>query len=189
MVGFEAPQSELEFLRQRLQEEQEKSDKANRARLEADTRCHLAEKERDIYKQLALGWRGRDRAAGHQQLGEESDMEQVGEDATAILLGGRGHLSFASLRNLFRRFRDHTSPFEESDEEEVDDEFLDTSNTDRMEEDHDMIEEDGDESSVSMNSDNDSGRRSQVSENAYHISDGMVNGRQVRAVSIAEVDI
>jgi len=52
--GFETPPTEVEVLKRRLKEEKEKADLANKARLEADARCHLAEKERDIYRLLAL---------------------------------------------------------------------------------------------------------------------------------------
>lgn len=192
-IGFEAPQSEVEFLRQRLNEEKEKSAKANRARLEAEARCHLAEKERDIYKLLALRWKGRRRAeANHQELGHENEMDQVEDAATAMVLGSRGSSSVLSLRNLFRRFRDYSEPFEEIDENEVDDEeSLDASHTDRMDEDNDMIENEEDESSVSMNSERDLERASQVSETGdnYQSSNAMVVSRQVRTISITGEDI
>jgi hypothetical protein len=146
LTGFKAPQSEVEFLRLRLKEEQEKSEKANRARLEADARCHLAEKERDIYKLLALRWKGRGRQGSNQRFAEEDGMEQVEEAATAMLLGGRGPLSLIGLRNVFRRFQDPSSAVasdEESDESEgEEDEVMhDGSNTDRVEEDEIMFHE------------------------------------------------
>jgi hypothetical protein len=192
-TGFKAPQSEIEFLRRRLKEEQETSEKENRARLEADARCDLAEKERDIYKLLALRWKGRRRQGANQQLAEEDGMEHVEEAATAMLLGGRGSLSLVGLRNVFRRFQDHASDSDESDDyDDVGDELFDESNTDRMEEDDNMIEDDGDEeSSVSMNSDSGLGRASLISESGetYQSSNALVIRRQVRTVSITGEDI
>jgi len=50
---FEPSETETEFLRRRLKEEQANTQRAQQARLEAEARYQLAEQERDIYRALA----------------------------------------------------------------------------------------------------------------------------------------
>lgn len=56
---FDPPDSHGLFLQQRLLEEQESARKANQARIEAEARCHVAQRERDIYRLLARRWQAR----------------------------------------------------------------------------------------------------------------------------------
>mmetsp|Transcript_47451 Transcript_47451/g.143649 ORF Transcript_47451/g.143649 Transcript_47451/m.143649 type:complete len:265 (+) Transcript_47451:1284-2078(+) len=56
---FEPEQTETEYLKQRLLEEQTNAAKAEQARVEAEARCHVAERERDVYRLLARRWQSR----------------------------------------------------------------------------------------------------------------------------------
>jgi len=56
---FEPEQTETEHLKQRLLEEQANAAKAQQARIEAEARCHVAERERDVYRLLARRWQSR----------------------------------------------------------------------------------------------------------------------------------
>jgi len=56
---FEREETETEFLRKRLHEEQANAAKAQQARLEAEARCLVAERERDVYRLLARRWQSR----------------------------------------------------------------------------------------------------------------------------------
>merc|ERR1711862_803326 len=51
--------TETEFLKKRLLEEQSNAAKAQQARVDAETRCHVAERERDVYRLLARRWQSR----------------------------------------------------------------------------------------------------------------------------------
>jgi len=50
---FEPSETETDFLKRRLKEEQANAQKAHQARLEAEARYHIAEQERDMYRVLA----------------------------------------------------------------------------------------------------------------------------------------
>lgn len=182
-TGFEPPHSEVQFLRRRLKEEQGNAERANRARLEADARCHLAEKERDIYKHLALRWKNRRSQRGN----EEEDIEEIEEAATAMLLGGRTSLSFLGIGNIFRRFQNQGVAFESSDEEEYEEE-ADSDDGDRMEEDEETLEGDSPSASMGSNAMRDVVARSSQDRAGFQISRDIV-GRQVRTVSITGEDI
>ena len=57
--GFDTEESEAVATKKRLLEEQSNVAKANAARLDAETRCHMAERERDMYRLLARRWQSR----------------------------------------------------------------------------------------------------------------------------------
>jgi hypothetical protein len=159
-----------------LQEEIEKAELANKARLEADARCHLAEKERDIYRLLALRAQ-RDPESNlslRQRIEEDMDTDALEEAATAILLGG-GSLQALGFQDLFRRFRNQDVEFTGSDIEEEDE----ASYSDRMEEDDEDLEESTSEASLLA-------RRIAA---RHENSRALVGARQIRAVSIAGEDI
>jgi hypothetical protein len=121
-----------------LAEERANFQRANTARLEAERRCHAAEKERDVYRILARRWKTR----VHASAVATEDTESIEEAAAAMLLGSRDSMSVLGLGNMFRRFRARTSAAaarEEADEDEEEDELGDDAldPTDRMEEDND----------------------------------------------------
>ena len=82
--GFERPESEIEFLRRRLLEEQQSATRANEARLRAEARCQMAEEERDVYRVLARRYQMRMEAVLHRsertRTANDSDLESDDED-------------------------------------------------------------------------------------------------------------
>mmetsp|Transcript_27675 Transcript_27675/g.40864 ORF Transcript_27675/g.40864 Transcript_27675/m.40864 type:complete len:573 (+) Transcript_27675:772-2490(+) len=56
---FEPEQTETEYLKKRVAEEQAKSMKARQAQIDAESKCTLAERERDLYRLLARKWQSR----------------------------------------------------------------------------------------------------------------------------------
>jgi hypothetical protein len=128
-----------------LAEERTNVERANKARLEAERRCHVAENERDVYRILARRWKTRVQSSTGVAA---DDTETIEEAAAAMLLGSRESVSLLGLGTMFRRFRARTAAAarrEESDDdggdddvdddEEVVDDALDPA--DRMEEDND----------------------------------------------------
>jgi hypothetical protein len=205
--GFEAPQSEVEFLRRRLAEERESAEKANLARREAETRCHLAEKERDVYRILARRWKSMlNSTLGRSEENNLGEMEDIEEAAAAMLLGGRDPISILGLGSIYRRFRAQAVALRvEEDEDEEDDEddediFELNEQADIMEEDEDnmnedMVDEDDDDENLSLES-NHRVAHAAIGSNqlitATHSSDGakaIAARPQVRMVSISGPDI
>jgi len=70
---FEQEQSENELLRRRLIEEQTALKRAQQARLEAEARCHMMERERDVYRLLARRWQSRLQTTLQQQRSTSGD--------------------------------------------------------------------------------------------------------------------
>jgi hypothetical protein len=168
--GFERPMDEIEFLRRRLAEEQANTERANEARLDAETRCHLAVKERDVYRILAMRWRSRFNASSSSSSGDRTeDNESIEEAAAAVLFGGRVSLSVLGLGNIFRQIRNRTTVSQNgqhNDELEIDhdDDVSEQDTVDRMdddEDDDDDDEEDGDVMNEAMEAD-DSNNREEV---------------------------
>lgn len=126
-AGFEAPETDEGFLRQRLLEEQEHAKKANQARLEAEARCRVAERERDVYRLLARRWQSRLQVLLQQQREGDTPTEQgSGQDANddeEFLLNGREQAVIFGLGAMLRGF-----PSESDDDEESND----SSNNDNM---------------------------------------------------------
>lgn len=159
-IGFETPQSEVDFLRRRLAEEKANTERANAARIEAERRLEAAEKERDVYRVLARRWKTRTQTSPGSST---EDSETIEEAAAAMLLGSRESVSLLGFGNMFRRFRARASAAaaarrEESDsesDEEAEQEDNEAFDEDRMEEDDnngdDMSEdtESGDEEDLS----------------------------------------
>eukprot|EP00980_Cylindrotheca_fusiformis_P012388 scaffold3043_cov121-Cylindrotheca_fusiformis.AAC.4 len=164
---FKEPESEVEILRRRLKEEQANAEKANLARLQAETRCHLAERERDVYQLLARRWKNRLSA----QLGEDVN-DNIEEAAAAMLLGGAENMS---IFGLFRRFHE----MDQDHDDEDDSDYEDDSNEE------DNMEEDSSESNYVMIDDEDDVVRSQVSSSPSAV---MIRP-QVRTVSVSEQDV
>uniref|UniRef100_A0A7S1Z0L7 Protein-L-isoaspartate(D-aspartate) O-methyltransferase n=1 Tax=Trieres chinensis TaxID=1514140 RepID=A0A7S1Z0L7_TRICV len=83
---FEPEKNETEYLKKRLLEEQANAARAQQARLEAEARCHVAERERDVYRLLARRWQSRLHLILQQQRQEPAD-DLVGGEETAAILG------------------------------------------------------------------------------------------------------
>lgn len=153
-------------MRRRLKEEQANAKKANLARLEAESRCHFAERERDVYQLLARRLKARLNA----QLGEELN-DNVEEAAAAMLLDGSENIS---LFGLFRRFHEMEQDLDDEEEDDSDDEDI-------LEQDEeDVMEEDSFESNHGMIDEED------VPENVASSSASKILRPQARTVSISE---
>jgi protein-L-isoaspartate O-methyltransferase len=119
---FAPPRSEEAFLRARLEEEQEATRRAQKAREDTETRLHMAERERDIYRTLALRWQSRLRAitrSGVAQLeNPDGDDPLIGVDdisqAASIALVQDPSLRMGGLRSMFRQFQQDSSEEEET---------------------------------------------------------------------------
>jgi hypothetical protein len=114
---FEPPQSDETFLRQRLVEEQENARKAHQARMEAEARCHIAERERDVYRLLARRWQSRLQALLQQQhqSGDSADSQADIEDE-AIILNGRESAVIFGLGAMLRAFQSDSDEDTEDDD-------------------------------------------------------------------------
>lgn len=143
-TGFEPAQSETAFLRQRLLEEQADAQRAHQARIEAEARCHAAERERDVYRLLANRWqsrlrdllrhRGGDASAA---VGDQDNAVAAGQDdmeaaLDSILEERRGSRAIVVSAMMLRRFQG-----EDDDDDEEEDEH-----SSEMEEDGDDMLED-----------------------------------------------
>lgn len=146
-VGFEPQQSETAFLRQRLLEEQADARRAHQARLEAEARCHAAERERDVYRLLANRWQtrlqdllrrqGGDAAAVAAAAGEDDDavVRNVSMEAALDAILQDRHVSRAIVLSAVLPRRLHHHDDEEEEEEDADDVEEETN---EMEEDEEM---------------------------------------------------
>jgi len=127
-TGFEPEQSETTFLRQRLLEEQADAQRAHQARLEAETRLHAAERERDVYRLLAHRWQNRLQDLLRQRGGNASSVASAHDDAVVVrqddmeaaldsILDARGTRAVA-VRTMLRRFQNEDNDEEEEEEEQ-----------------------------------------------------------------------
>ncbi len=193
-------------MRRRLAEEQANTERANEARLEAETRCHLAEKERDVYRLLAMRWRSRVNASAGDRT--DNDNETIEEAAAAVLFGSRESLSILGLGNMFRRFRARSAvgqndPDEELDIDEDNDEESEQDTVDRMDDDEDddsdvMNEEmEADDDTNNSNVENEGGGEDDSLSMGSGLRNSMIDVEstqsknlrpQVRTVSLAEED-
>ena len=165
-----------------------------RASLEATVRCRHAERERDMYRLLAMRWRGSTRSSiGRINVeNEDADMDIQGfDDATYTLLRAPESLSFVGLANLFRSVRDQGITFEESgDENESQEDSNEENYSNRLEDDHEMVEDGNDDgTSESMHSGSHDTDTSDLVQGLFSSSDDLVVPRQVRTVSITGMDI
>lgn len=188
---FETPQNELEFLRKKLAEEKANVERANAAKLEAERKCEMAEKERDVYRLLARRWQSRMQASSN---AADQDSDTVEEEAAAILMSGREHNMMFGIGNMLRRFRARASVAGRHDEEDSDDEDA----SDRMEEDNDgddddEMNEDSDEEEEESSSDEDGDESFSMSSNHQdtvdiRIAKSLRSQATARTVSLSEDD-
>lgn len=183
---FDQPLTEVEFLRRRLAEEQAKTEQANQAKEEAESRYRLAEKERDVYLVLARTLRTRLISTRRE---ESHGTETIEEAAAAMLFGGMGSLSPFGLDRMLRHLR--APPAEGNDEEmgeEGDEQF-----EDEMSEDTDDSEEDEEDSDSDDDDDDDDESLSIVSDHQDStIEDDIISKNrraQVRKISLSEEDL
>jgi hypothetical protein len=72
---FEQETTTTEFLKQRLVEEQAVTAKAKQAQFEAEARCQIAQRERDVYRLLARRWQSKLQLFLQQQVIPQEDMQ------------------------------------------------------------------------------------------------------------------
>lgn len=190
---FDVPMNKVEFLRKRLAEEEANVQRANEARQEAEARCRLAERERDIYKVLARTLKSRLISSLPEGSVRSSDILE--ETAAEMIIGGRGSfLSFNLGRVLRRMAREGNNDEEMEDDENEDVDFLeeeddDDDDDDEMSEAMDDVDSDDEE----VNEDDDESL-SAASEEENHTLDANVTmsggiRSQSRTVSISEGDL
>ena len=81
-IGFEPKQSELDYLKMRLREEQANTERAQQACMEAESKCHVIERERDIYRILARRWQSRLRVVLNRQSLSSTTSENINNNNT-----------------------------------------------------------------------------------------------------------
>ena len=197
-TGFETEQSEVEFLRQRLTEEQAAAERANERRLDAEARLAVLERERDVYRMLARRWQTRYDSMMVQQDGggELLDDDEEDDDEGLVNRPARSGLGqvLARLRNRRVEESESSSSSEEEEEPHDQQQFADP-----MEEDDDESHDDDSlseamEDSTSHGSsaliaaepiESDAGIDSQAIEKAASLA----YRQQSRTVSISEGDL
>ena len=181
------PMNEVEFLRRRLAEEQANVESANEAKQEAEMRCMVAERERDIYKVLARTLRSRLNSS----LPEGSEI--VDETVAAERILGRRESSltfdYGRMFELVARER-NDEEMEEDENEDEDEDFLEQDDDDDdMSDAMNDVDSDGEEAS-----EGDDESLSVAIDDESLILDGNVTmssgiRSQSRAVSISEADL
>lgn len=116
ITGFKTPESEVEVLRRQLKEERENAEKANRARLETESRCRIAQRERDVYQLVARRWKSR----LHAQLGEHMN-DNLEDTAISMMFRASDNVSVLRLLGRFQDQMDDANSGEEESEDEADD--------------------------------------------------------------------
>lgn len=179
--------NEVEFLRRRLAEEQANVESANEAKQEAEMRCMVAERERDIYKVLARTLRSRLNSS----LPEGSEI--VDETVAAERILGRRESSltfdYGRMFELVARER-NDEEMEEDENEDEDEDFLEQDDDDDdMSDAMNDVDSDGEEAS-----EGDDESLSVAIDDESLILDGNVTmssgiRSQSRAVSISEADL
>jgi hypothetical protein len=155
---FEPPYCNEEMLQRRLTAAQSSIDRAREAQAEAEARLQLAERERDVYRLLAMRWQARLQAVltGEQNTAdidfesEENlvDMDDVAEAASALFADEPHMLRFGSLSSVIRRFqrsRERRAFIDRAAENASDDSDGDISFETQMDEDDDSAENGQDE--------------------------------------------
>jgi hypothetical protein len=147
---FEQPPSEVEFLRKRLADEQATLQRAQEARMEAETRLHVVERERDVYRLLALRWQSRLQALANERGTEIDDDSLVGVDdiaeaASSVFANEPLILRLGGLRAMMRQFQHGNSDDDDDNEDEDEDNTNHGGMDEESEEETDDMEEATDE--------------------------------------------
>ena len=124
IVGFDSEETEVSYTKKRLLEEQNNAAKAHAARLEAERRCQIAERERDVYRLLARRWQSRLNLVLQQQRQMFESGAQNSRSTTSVsdrvmgLEGREGLFSFEgeNINILFTASNNSTDDDEEDDE-------------------------------------------------------------------------
>jgi len=132
---FDVPMNEVDFLKRRLAEEQANVHRANQAKQEAETKCRLVERERDVYKMLARSLRSRLNSSAPDRNNNSDEIAE--ETAAEMILSGRESFSTFGLGRMLQLVAQHSS-----DEEmrEDGDEYSGFSEEENDDDDDDMSE-------------------------------------------------
>jgi len=176
---FDVPMNEVDFLRQRLVEEQANVLRADEARQEAETRSRLVERERDIYKILARTLRSR---LNSSLPDRSNDSDGIIEETTVeMILDGRDSTLTFGLGRMLRLVAQGRHEEEMGEDEDEDFGFSEEENDEDMSE--GMEDTDGDDESLSVSSDN----QNPIVDSHSRMSNNL--RAQSRTVSIAEEDL
>ena len=176
---FEKPRTADEsLLRRRLLEEQAAARRAQEARLQAESRLQLVEREREVYRLLALRWQSRLQGIMRERGGLQDDDSMVDLDdyaeiarSTASLSNEPLMLRLGTLSALIRQFQRDSDNEEEEEEAFPDGEDSESDNMD----DEDLDDDDVGDSDEAMSVTADS-------------SPAMNLGRPAQAVPISRSD-
>jgi len=188
---FEPPHSDAEFLKLRLVEEQAAAQRARDALQEAEARLHMAERERDVYRLLAMRWQARLQSVTHGRSNGDADaednsligMDDIAEAASAVFVNEPMTLSLGGLRAMMRRFENDSDDGEDDEEEDAEAEESDSDHQNDM--DHE-IEVDEEASVMEEASEINESESMAVSPTS---SSALVIRAQVRTVSITGDDL
>ena len=183
--------NEVEFLRKRLAEEEANVERANEARQEAETRCRLVERERDIYKVLAQTLRSRLNSS--MAAGSVHSSDTIEETAVDMIIGGsESFLAFNIGRMLRLMTRERNSDDEMEDDENEDVDFLEEEDDDDDDDMSDGMDDiDGEEEEASDDEDESLSAASDEENPTLDVNIPMSGGMrsQSRTVSISEGDM
>ena len=205
---FEQPQSEEVFLRRRLREEQAALQRAQEARMEAETRLQMVERERDVYRLLASRWQRHLQAATRDQrntqgrnaslsnsaqedeLNDDDIFELIDDTAAAAVFGGNEPLMIrlGALSSFARRFRRDRRHEEEEDEDEDEDEDEELEEAEDHNHEHADMDAETESSEETDSMDETEVRDVDVSVTSSMAS-ALVARQQARTVSITDADL
>jgi len=148
---FEPEPNKTDYLKRRLREEKAKLAKAERARREAEERCLAAEREKAVYRLLALRWQSRLNSLlnrqGHQietaqhndisgELSDIFDLVGAARDVNAVdRIGNASTLS--GLRAMLQQLNENANNQDDDNDSDEDSSVADNDDGDEgMDEDH-----------------------------------------------------
>lgn len=139
------PTADDKLLRRRLMEEQAAARRAQEARMQAEARLHSVERERDVYRLLALRWQARLQGMLQEQGSDDDDamvgMEDFAEVASTALANEPILLRLGSLSALMRQFqRDRDNEGDALRDGEDDSEAENMDDEDNEEDDDEVLE-------------------------------------------------
>jgi|EP01082_Thalassiosira_pseudonana_P002578 protein-L-isoaspartate O-methyltransferase len=105
---FEPELNETEYLKRRLREEKAKNSHLERARRDAEERCTAVEREKTVYRMLAMRWQSRVNVLISRQgsQGEAADRQAQADEELSNLLDLGGVPSLSVLRSMLQRMSD-----------------------------------------------------------------------------------
>lgn len=122
---FDQPHDCEAFLRRRLREEQASAHRAQEARLAAEARLHMLEKERDVYRLLALRWKRRvqdlTNIRGEREGNADDFLSGIDDIAAAAIADEPLLIGLGGLGAMLRRLRAAAMSDDDDDDDHEDD--------------------------------------------------------------------